>query len=246
MNDFEELSRITKIANISSPHLKVSSLGDIKVKNSNLPILSFCVGPDDPSLPTFGLFGGVHGLEKVGTHIVLYYLESLLQQLKWDENLQKQFKSMRLVSIPMINPAGVYLKTRSNGNGVDLMRNAPVESTEKVPYLIGGQSYSNRLPWYRGDTNNMETETLAVINFVKKEMFSSTFSMALDIHSGFGLRDRLWYPYAKTKKPFPLEPTALSFKNLIDKAHPFHVYKVEPQSHSYTTHGDLWDYLFDM
>ncbi|MCB0348564.1 MAG: zinc carboxypeptidase, partial [Bdellovibrionales bacterium] len=62
----------------------------------------------------------------------------------------------------------------------------------------------------------------------------------------FGLRDRLWYPYAKTKKPFPLEPTALTFKILIDKAHPFHVYKVEPQSHSYTTHGDLWDYLFDM
>lgn len=33
---------------------------------------------------------------------------------------------------------------------------------------------------------------------------------------------------------------------LLDRTHPFHhAYQIEPQSLHYTTHGDLWDYLYD-
>jgi hypothetical protein len=245
MQDFEELKRLQKIVPTSSL-LRVETLEEVSAKGKTFPILSFCLGPNDPSLPTFGLFAGVHGLEKVGTHVSLHYLESLLEQLKWDKDLQKTFETMRLVSIPMINPVGVYFKTRSNGNDVDLMRNSPVLSKEKVPFLVGGHQFSKKLPWFRGDSTQMEKESIALIEFVKKQMFGSKFSMALDIHSGFGLKDRLWYPYAKTKIDFPLKSIALAFANLLQRVHPHHIYKIEAQSESYTTHGDLWDYMFDM
>jgi hypothetical protein len=246
MKRFDELVRLEKIVNTSMPLLTMEVLNTVKVKDKTFPIISLCIGPDDKSLPTFGLFGGVHGLEKVGTHVILYYLESLIEQLKWDQELQNRFKTMRLVSIPMINPAGVYLNTRCNANGVDLMRNAPVEATSKTPFLVGGQTYSNKLPWYRGDLTKLEVESQALVDFVKAEMFESTFSLALDIHSGFGIQDRLWYPYAKTTDAFPLASKALDFAKLLDKSHPFHIYKMEPQSMSYCTNGDLWDYLFDL
>ena len=36
-----------------------------------------------------------------------------------------------------------------------------------------------------------------------------------------------------------------SLKDLIDETLQHHIYSIEPQSFSYTTHGDLWDYLYD-
>jgi hypothetical protein len=67
----------------------------------------------------------------------------------------------------------------------------------------------------------------------------------LDIHSGFGFHDQIWYPYAKCKDKFPREREALNIKSLLDLTYPNHIYKYEPQSKNYLTHGDLWDYLFD-
>lgn len=244
--DFIELIRIQNLASLQNPFLKSQVIEEIAYKDKRFPIHSFVIGSEDRSLPTFGIFAGVHGLEKVGTHVALYYLESLMKRLTWDKDLQKVFETMRIVSIPMINPVGVYNKTRSNGNAVDLMRNSPVIAHKKTPFLVGGQRLSKKLPWYQGSPKEMEKENQALVRFVKDEMFSSAFSMTLDIHSGFGLKDRLWYPYAKTTDEFPLKDLALQFANLLTTTHPHHIYKIEAQSESYTTNGDMWDYLFDM
>ena len=40
--------------------------------------------------------------------------------------------------MPLVNPVGMYKGYRSNGNGVDLMRNSPIESKEKVYPFVGG------------------------------------------------------------------------------------------------------------
>jgi hypothetical protein len=37
----------------------------------------------------------------------------------------------------------------------------------------------------------------------------------------------------------------LALKTLLDETYPRHRYQVEPQSLQYTTHGDLWDYMYD-
>jgi hypothetical protein len=246
MASFEELQRLEKVYSYKNPLVKVETLGSIKVKDFNFPLVSIQIGTDDKTKPTFGLFAGVHGLEKIGTHVALHFLEVILEQLQWDEELQNRFQKTRLVAIPMVNPGGVYLGRRSNPNGVDIMRNAPVEADGNAPFMLSGQKYTKHLPWFRGDASEMETETKTVIKFVKDQMFESQFSFSLDIHSGFGVQDRLWYPYAKTTAPFPLLEEALKFKAHIDKSFPNHVYKIEPQAKNYTTHGDVWDYLFDM
>jgi len=218
----------------------------VKKKNYSANVTALIIGPDDKTLPCFAIFAGIHGLEKIGSSVALNFLSSLLQQLQWNEDLQLFFKKNRLVAIPIVNPIGVIEGTRCNGNGVDLMRNAPINSVEKVFPLVGGHRYSNMMPWYRGLEGTIEKESKAVIDFVREELFPSRCAISIDIHSGFGMRDRVWYPYAKTVKPFGNLKDVLALEKLLSKTFPTHVYKVESQAASYMTHGDLWDYLYDL
>ena len=126
------------------------------------------------------------------------------------------------------------------------MRNSPVDADVEPAFLLGGHRYSSSLPWYRGAVGQMEDESRWLCEFVQKEMFESVAALAIDLHSGFGSKDRLWYPYAKSASTFPKLREVLRVKELLDRSYPHHVYSIEPQSLSYTTHGDLWDYLFDL
>jgi hypothetical protein len=138
----------------------------------------------------------------------------------------------------------MWMGTRCNPQGVDLMRNAPVESSEKVAWMVGGQRFSARLPWYRGQLNGpMEIENQAITNLVEEELIPRRFSVVLDCHSGFGLRDRIWFPYAHSRKPFEFLAEIHALKNLFDHTYPNHTYLFEPQCKQYLTHGDIWDYL---
>ena len=99
---------------------------------------------------------------------------------------------MRLVFMLIVNPRGMLRGTRANANGIDLMRNGPIDSTERVPFMIGGQRISPRLPWYQGSRGTpMEAESQALCLVVEEELLTREFSLALDCHSGFGLNDRL-------------------------------------------------------
>ncbi len=244
-----EVEAILSLLEASSPEVKslVSSkiITSIHHKNEKFPITSFSIGSKDKTKPTLGLFGGIHGLERVGSQVLLGFLRSFITQLNWDENLRNSLQDFRIVSIPIINPVGMKYLKRSNGNGVDLMRNSPIEASAGHAYkLYRGHRYSSKLPWYRGDSKKMEEESLTLINFVKEEMLPSKISMSLDFHSGFGLRDRLWFPYAKSNERFHFFDVVERAVDLYEKTHPHHIYKIEQQSDSYTTHGDLWDYLF--
>jgi hypothetical protein len=222
--------------------LSLSACGEIA-----FPVFAIVIGPTDRSLPTLGLFGGVHGLERIGTRVVLSYLRNLAELLKWDRQARNLFTSTRLVCIPIVNPVGMYLRTRANGNGVDLMRNAPVDAEGlSAWHLHAGHRLSPRLPWYRGRAGApLEPEAAALVQFVRDEIFAAGRSISVDVHSGYGMRDRLWFPYARTRAPFPHAPEAFALKALFDRAYPNHVYCIEPQSLHYLSHGDLWDYLYD-
>jgi hypothetical protein len=102
------------------------------------------------------------------------------------------------------------------------------------------------MPWYRGaEGKPMEIEAKALCEAVRKEVFSSSISLTLDVHSGFGAKDRLWFPYAKSREPFPHIAEIFSLKQLFDSTYPHHFYQIEPQARQYLTHGDLWDYLYE-
>ncbi|MEI8209499.1 MAG: zinc carboxypeptidase, partial [Methylococcales bacterium] len=61
----------------------------------------------------------------------------------------------------------------------------------------------------------------------------------------FGIRDRLWFPYAYRKTPFNFIAETMALKELFDRCYQHHIYKIEPTCHEYVISGDLWDYLLD-
>ncbi|MCB0340922.1 MAG: zinc carboxypeptidase [Pseudobdellovibrionaceae bacterium] len=247
MRRFKEQEQVEETIELLSHRARCEVLAEVITDKRSYPIYGIVIGPNDPTVPTVGLFGGVHGLEKIGSHVIFNYLRVLAEQLQWDENLADSFNKCRLVSIPVVNPAGMFLNQRANPNGIDIMRNAPSSAEGKTTPFVSGHRLGPWLWWYRGQLGNeMEVETKTLVDFVTREMFSAPFSLALDIHSGFGMVDRLWYPYGKTREDFPDINLAKHFINFMNKNMPYNVYQVEPQSASYLIHGDVWDYLYDL
>jgi len=250
---FREWEDIQSIIRESEPlfahhPFELETLATLPLGPHQIPLHSFTFGSKSETAPVLGIIGGIHGLERIGTRVATAFLRYLVSRLSWDESLKWQLERIRIFIVPMVNPIGTLNFTRSNGNGVDLMRNAPLTSATST-WMLGGQSYSSKLPWYRGNPEQtfegMEVESKTLIQHVRKQLARSRHAITLDLHSGFGLQDQIWFPYAKSKDYFPQLPEIYSLKTLLDRVHPHHIYRFEPQSKNYTTHGDLWDYLHE-
>lgn len=240
-----ELIELQAILAAAGAQLQQQTVCEVTVGSTTYPVLAITLGNPSPEAPAVGFVGGVHGLERIGAEVVIAHLASLVMRLRWDSSLHRQLESLRLVFMPIVNPGGMAQATRANPHGVDLMRNAPVQAISPVPFMVGGQRRSARLPWYRGEAGAaMEAENLAVCRVVEDELLTHRFSMVVDCHSGFGTRDRVWFPYAHTAQPIPHLADVFAFKNILDQTHPQHRYVVEPQSAQYLAHGDLWDHLY--
>jgi hypothetical protein len=220
-------------------------VAQVPYRDKTYPLYCLVLGSQDPAAPSVGYFAGVHGLEKIGSEVVLAYMQTLLELVRWDQNFRARLKDTRVVFMPIINPVGIVYRTRSNGSGVDIMRNSPLEAEQPGGGIYRGHRLTPKLPWYRGVAGaEMEIETRALIEVVEKELLTSQVSLAVDVHSGFGARDRFWFPYSHSRRPFPFLPESYAFKKLLDQTYPHHVYIVEPMSRQYTVHGDPWDHLF--
>jgi len=90
----------------------------------------------------------------------------------------------------------------------------------------------------------MESENQALCSIVREELLARPFSIAVDCHSGFGLRDRVWFPHAHSVNPIAHLADILTLEELFQQAYPNNKYLFEPQSLQYRTHGDVWDYLY--
>lgn len=218
----------------------------LKCEEHELPMYSYTIGNrTDPNVPCVLLTGGVHGVERIGVQVILAWMQSLFERLIWDKSLQDKLSTVKLVFVPMVNPVGIYRNNRCNGNGIDLNRNAPVTAEDSVPFLAGGHRLTRFLPWYRGrEKEGLEPENIALERVIHREVFPKKRAICLDVHSGFGMRDRLWFPYAFRKKPIGCIDQYLALKILWERAYPNHNYEFEPQSHHYLTHGDIWDYFY--
>ncbi|MGZ4959060.1 MAG: M14 family zinc carboxypeptidase [Methylomonas sp.] len=241
---FQELTQLEDLIAQLGDRARVEVVDHVIYKDRDFPIYCIAMGSMRQDVPVLAYFGGVHGLEKIGSEIILSYLQTLVHLLDWDEEFTSRLERSRLVFVPIVNPVGVYRGTRCNGEGVDLMRNAPVEGVGNTR-LYSGHRLSPRLPWFRGEKSHMEKEAQALCTVVRQHLFDAPRSIAVDLHSGFGIRDRLWFPYASRKKPLPSLAEAYALKNLFDRCYPNHFYKIEPMSQEYVINGDLWDYLYD-
>lgn len=236
-----ELVAIEELAAAATRWGAVEVIADVH----GFPIHALRFGATARDAPALLVTGGVHGVERIGTHVAIAFLTSLVARLRWDDLLHEALTRSRILVVPLVNPVGMALGARANGRGVDLMRNAPEPARVGTP-LIGGHRISPRLPWYMGRAGSaMEPEAAAVVRLVETELFAASFAIALDLHSGFGLVDRLWYPYARTREPPPDLAGIEALARLLDSTLPNHVYKLEQTARVYTIRGDLWDYLYD-
>lgn len=256
MNDYQRTEmlrkRLPELLELEELRLQMRGLGEVRVEAEILheehlfPIYSYSFGSEDLNVPRIAFVGGVHGLERIGTNVAISYLKTVIELVQWDKGMQHLLERCRLLFLPLVNPVGMYAKTRSNGLGVDLMRNAPIDAvTRPNLLLVSGHRLSARMPWYRGAKDApMQKEAEALCSFVRRELYKAPFSIALDLHSGFGLVDRLWFPFAHTREPLDCLDKIYALKTRLDRSLPNHYYLMEPQSLSYLSHGDLWDYLY--
>lgn len=212
-----------------------------------LPIEAYACGARAAGRPALMVVGGVHGLEKIGSALALDFMESLAKRAQWDDSLSWILSGMSVHIIPAANPAGLAGRTRSNGMGVDLMRNAPQGANGAVPFLAGGHHLGPMLPWYRGRKGApMQPESKALIDYALEVAMSASKTIVLDCHSGYGFGDGLWFPYAKSGIPSPVAGPMLGLAEALESSLPHHGYSFEPQSKQYLAHGDLWDYALDL
>lgn len=139
-----ELQELERIIALGGSRLEVTSVAASGA--GGLPVYMIALGNKSPEAGGVGFFGGVHGLERIGAQVVIAFLGGLVARLPWDSTLQRQLEHVRLVFMPLVNPGGMLRHTRANVNGVDLMRNAPVDAQDAVPFLVGGQRISAGLP----------------------------------------------------------------------------------------------------
>lgn len=239
-----EFQTLEHLLERGAPYLQGHQLGEVSMGASRLPLLALTLGNPSPAVPAVGFFGGVHGLERIGAEVVMAYLSSLVSRLRWDSTLHRMLESLRIVFMPLVNPGGLWRGTRANPQGVDLMRNGPVQAAGAVP-MVGGQRLSAKLPWYRGPEGGaMEAESQALCDLVRRELLSHRHAISVDCHSGFGLNDRIWFPFAHTAKPIAHLAEMHALSEILDQTHAQHRYVFEPQSRQYLAHGDLWDHLY--
>jgi hypothetical protein len=241
-----ELSELEALLEQIEPYARIEALAHVNVRDHRLPVYAVSLGTREPAAPSLAFVGGVHGLERIGTQVVLAYLRTLSARLSWDRVLHDTLARVRLLFVPLLNPGGMLLRSRSNPRGVDLMRNAPRGQGGRGSFLLGGQRISAKLPWYAGREGESELESRALFEVIQRQCLCSSVSLAIDCHSGFGMLDRLWFPYARTRKTFPNLAEVVGLKHLLDRTLPHHVYRVEPQANAYTIEGDAWDYLYDL
>lgn len=244
-SELPELIELQDLRAQAAGLLEERLLCEVSVGARRFPVHAYSMGSRSADVPCVGFFGGVHGLERIGAEVVIAYLRSLVMRLPWDDTLHHQLERVRLVFVPLVNPGGLWLGTRANPAGVDLMRNAPVQSADRVPYLVGGQRMSPALPWYRGvEGAPMECESAALCSLVEAELLNRSFSLAVDCHSGFGVKDRIWFPFAHSAAPIEHLAELHALHSILDESLLHHRYVMEPQSRQYLAHGDLWDHLY--
>jgi hypothetical protein len=217
MESFPEFFQLQRMIDKLAPHapgVRIETPASVRKGGKNFPIYTITLGSSRPEAPVFGLVAGVYGRQKVGSQVVLSYLEHLIERMAWDEALQWQLERMKLILMPVVSP-------------------------------VRQEFFTRYLKWYHGQSDRLEPESQALCDFIKKECFGSPQSIILEVRSGMGTQDHLWFAYAKDKKPFPNLAEISAFKSLLDRVLPNSFYRIHPWSSRYKANGGVWDGIYD-
>ncbi|HEY4804330.1 MAG TPA: M14 family zinc carboxypeptidase, partial [Paraburkholderia sp.] len=108
-DSFAEYEDLKEILDAGARWFDIHSAGEIEVRGRTFSLYVAAIGSRDPAAPAIGFFGGIHGLERIGSQLVLDYMRALVGRLAWDELLMQQLESVRIVFAPIFNPGGMWL-----------------------------------------------------------------------------------------------------------------------------------------
>lgn len=125
-------------------------------------------GKHMPGKPEFKYVANMHGNEVVGRELLLQLADHLCSNYGRDQRITKLIDTTRIHLLPSMNPDGwesshvgcTGIKGRFNANGVDLNRNFPDP--------------------YEGQTNELQPETQAIMNWIHRE----PFVLSANLHGG--------------------------------------------------------------
>ncbi|MCW5618215.1 MAG: zinc carboxypeptidase, partial [Nitrosomonas sp.] len=81
-----ELQQIEAIIKWSDyKHLSSTVLCRVPCEDELLPIYALTLGNRVDEVPCIVYVAGIHGLERIGTQVVIAFLEALLERLAWDQ-----------------------------------------------------------------------------------------------------------------------------------------------------------------
>ncbi|MBD2858364.1 DUF2817 domain-containing protein [Spongiibacter sp. KMU-158] len=242
---FSELFAVEQLCQQAGSMIQTRVEALVELNGLQLPITSLTIGNPETARNCLLLTGGIHGVERIGTQVLIAWLESVIERCRWDAHWQRQFdEELAIVALPIVNPGGMLQDMRCNPSSVDLNRHAPIDAEADTPFLIGGHRIWRKLPWYRGHWHrHQEIEFVALQNVVYRCTRPESLCLVVDFHSGFGFKDHLWIPYAFRKEPIEDIACYVALKLLWERNFPHHNYQFGPQAMHYLSHGDLWDYF---
>lgn len=103
------------------------------------------------------IIGGVHGDEPEGPSAAWGLIEALQQP---GQSVQDALQNLKITVVPQLNQDGVFLKTRTNFNGVDLNRNLPTKDWSPI---AAQPRYSP------GPSPGSEIENQALMTYLEKQ-----------------------------------------------------------------------------
>src|SRR5690606_16811094 len=80
--------------------LIVSEEVRVEVEDLSLPVYSVEAKPFRKGLPTVIFTAGVHGIERIGSQVLLAYMDMLVTRSPWDKVLQHQLDALNIVFVP--------------------------------------------------------------------------------------------------------------------------------------------------
>ncbi|MDX5299698.1 MAG: zinc carboxypeptidase, partial [Gammaproteobacteria bacterium] len=92
-----EMRQLERLLADAPDGVKLAVQAHVAVRGQDLPIYRVELGSGDPQAPAMLVVGGVHGLERIGTQVVLAFLRSLFERLRWDEALQARLAQVHLI-----------------------------------------------------------------------------------------------------------------------------------------------------
>src|SRR5574343_61252 len=101
-----ELHQLEYLLTSAPAGVQLHLLGEIPDASRAWPFYMVQVGQAAADKPALLLTAGVHGLERIGSQVLLAYLETLCARLSWDKSLHRLLEQVQLYVVPIVNPAG--------------------------------------------------------------------------------------------------------------------------------------------